>query len=882
MNSQNKSKQKPEPSGSQPLQRPSIRQRFRRLGRSAGRWTWMALAVLALAAILVALTQADLLKLLTGTAGQLPTSTPPQPTAQATPQLQVGSPGNVALGSNLMFIENVGQFSNTARFLVRGSDRSIWLAEDGVWVTALERASPKTQSPTNINELGLESFPPLAASQRGVNLKVSFSNANSHPQLVPFNRLNTRVSFLIGSNPSDWHTDVPVWGGVRYIDLYPGVDLQITGENGRWDWQLAVRDPSFDISNVRLRVEGAAALSLESLSLSRGEGESGAANNHLRLSTAVGDIVLPLLAAAGASAPVLGGQEITSPFASPLAQPAPVTQQVIDPQDDLPKLLYATFLDGSSEDRGRGIVVDGAGNAYITGETGSPDFPTQPGVFTTTHSGSMDVFVVKLNPSGSTLDYATFLGGTGEDKGYSLAVDEVGYAYITGETDSADFPITSGAYITTHNGLMDVFVVKLNPTGSALEYSTFLGGSDAEGGQSLAIDQAGHAYITGKTSSTDFPTTAGAFAAAIGGLMDVFVVKLNPSGSALDYATFLGGVGDEMGNGVAVDAAGNAYVTGATASANFPATKTFTATSSGAFAAFVVKLDPAASTLVYATFLSNTGPDSGRAIAVDSAGNAYVMGMTASFDFPTTDGTRLKGLSDAFIVKLDASGSFVNYATLLGGSGTEYGFSLVVDENNKAYVTGNTLSADFPATKKAFDKSYNGGSFNNGDVFVAQLDSIGSLSYATFLGGSGGDYGSAIAVDKSGAAFITGYSDSTDFPTTTLAFNSTPSSGAHNAFVVKLRIPLAYSVSGHVSDDAGSPVAGVTIVESVGNTAITDAHGDYVLGDLAGGTYTITLLKSGYTPVSRLVSVPPDVTSQNFTITPASEQIYLPLVQRNW
>src|SRR5439155_1546373 len=215
---------------------------------------------------------------------------------------------------------------------------------------------------------------------------------------------------------------------------------------------------------------------------------------------------------------------------------------------------------------------DGAGNAYVTGLTDSADFPTTAGAFATSANGCDDAFVTKLNPLGTSLLYSTYLGGSGADEGLGIAVDGAGNAYVTGQTGSTDFPTTAGAFATSFNGGDDAFVTKLNPLGTGLLYSTYLGGSGADEGLGIAVDGAGNAYVTGETDSTDFPTTAGAFDTSANGGFDAFVTKLNPLGTSLLYSTYLGGSGSDCGSGIAVDGAGNAYVTGSTGSANFPTT----------------------------------------------------------------------------------------------------------------------------------------------------------------------------------------------------------------------------------------------------------------------------------------------------------------------
>src|SRR5437867_2121639 len=311
------------------------------------------------------------------------------------------------------------------------------------------------------------------------------------------------------------------------------------------------------------------------------------------------------------------------------------------------------------------------------------------------------------------LVYSTYLGGSGDELSFGIAVDAFGNAYVTGRTASADFPTTSGAFDNTFNGgFNDVFVTKLNATGSALVYSTYLGGSRCcgDGGQAIAVDIFGNAYVTGYTYSADFPTTPGAFDTVFDGVLDAFVTKLNASGSALIYSTFLGS--NSIGRGIALDSSGSAYVTGE-ATADFPTTPgAYDTTFDGGDDVFVTKLNPDGSALVYSTFIggnNDTDGDDAYGIAVDTFGNAYVTGRTVSTDFPTTPGAfdvTFNGVQDVFVTKLNGSGSTLVYSTSLGGSGNDIGAAIAVDSAGNAYVTGFTDSTDFPITRGAFDTRF--------------------------------------------------------------------------------------------------------------------------------------------------------------------------------
>jgi len=686
----------------------------------------------------------------------------------------------------MIFVENVGQFADAARFQVHAAGRTLWLAEDGLWVTAFEQKDNTAPEPDQ------DRLPPLHPSAsraaKGINVKISFPGANLHPRLEPFHRLDTRVSYFAGNDPARWHSDVPVWGGVRYVDLYPCVDLEISGPASQGTWRLVTRDSQFAVSDVRLQVEGVEGVSLD--------------GDRLCLRTAIGDFILSLLTMEGAvpaAPPAISGPEPgTFQVASPFSLAPPLPRFSARTQDNPDDLLYATFLGGSNDEYGYGIAVDGDGAAYVTGHTYSSDFPTTPGAFDTTLNSYSDAFVVKVNPSATGLAYATFLGGSEYESGEGIAVDDTGAAYVTGWTFSSDFPTTPGAFDTTYNGgYDDAFVVKVNPSGTGLAYATFLGGSDNERSEGIAVDDTGAAYVAGYTGSSDFPTTPGAFDTTFNGDHDAFVVKVNPSATGLAYATFLGGSYSDWGSGIAVDGDGAAYVRGETYSSDFPTTPgAFDTTYNGGYNTdpFVVKVNPSGTGLAYATFLGGSDDDWVYGIAVDGDGAAYVTGETSSSDFPTTPGafdTTYNGDWDAFVVKVNPSGTGLAYASFLGGSEYDWGHSIAVDDTGAAYVAGTTESSDFPTTPGAFDTTYDGGTF---DAFVVKVNPSGTgLAYATFLGGSDDDRVDGIAVDGTGAAYVTGHTYSSDFPTTPGAFDTTFNGGNQDAFVAKLATPR-YSI----------------------------------------------------------------------------------------
>ena len=465
----------------------------------------------------------------------------------------------------MVFIENVGQFADGARFQVRGAGPTFWLAEDALWAVVIEqpRRDPVAEPGQRAEPPGLEA---ARAPGKAAAVRVTFPGANPHPYLEPFDRVETRVSYFLGNDPAKWRSDVPVWSGIRYKDLYPGVDLELTGAAGGLRGAAGGR-PRADLSAVV----------------------------RCAWREVTGHVVAPRRAP-----PLIprlvhcGGRVWCCPF-WPWTQrmgslPAFVADRkrqlrayrtpwlrasaatAVAPQTG-PTVVYATFLGGSANDVRRGDRRGFDGAAYVVGHHLLNRLPDHPGAYDTTYSNNRDVFVAKLNPEGSSLVYATFLGGSGEDVGWGIAVDDDGAAYVGGYTGSSDFPATAGAFDTSYNGIYDAYVAKLNPEGTGLAYATFLGGTGEDYGCRIAVDASGAAYVTGETGAADFPTTVGAFDTSYsGGSRDVFVTKLNPAGSALAYSTFLGGGATDLGIGITVDGAGSAYACGYTASPTFPVT----------------------------------------------------------------------------------------------------------------------------------------------------------------------------------------------------------------------------------------------------------------------------------------------------------------------
>ena len=577
------------------------------------------------------------------------------------------------------------------------------------------------------------------------------------------------VSYFKGPTET-WNVGLPVYTSLIYENLWPGIDLVYTGTSGQLKYTFLV-EPGGDPSQIQLSYRGAEVAVNEAGQLEAFT-PAGSFRDDKPYAYQVVDgkrVVIPAAYALEAD----GGDDARL-YGFELGPYDPTWALVLDPV----LLVYAGYLGGSGAEFGADIAVDGAGNAYVTGRTSSSEatFPVTAGPDLTFNSGSdaSDVFVAKVRADGTGLVYAGYIGGSGEDSGFGIAVDRVGNAYVTGRTDSSDFPVTAGPDLT-FNGRTDAFVAKLNADGRRLDYAGYIGGAIDDWGSDITIDTAGRAYVTGSTNSPEssFPVMTGprlTFNQRFD-FRDAFVAKVKADGTGLVYAGYIGGTENEFGRGIAVDSDGAAYVTGSTGSSEetFPVTLgpdlTFNSSTGDAF---VAKVKADGTGLVYAGYI---GGSSGAGIAVDSAGNAYVTGFTNSADetFPATVGPDLLSsrnpFGDAFVAKVKADGTGLVYAGYIDGRGSEFGRDIIVDSNGNAYVTGSTSSTEvtFPVTGGP-DLTFNGGAVALlfGDAFVAKVKADGTgLGYAGYIGGSANDLGSGIAIDSAGAIYVTGSTEST-------------------------------------------------------------------------------------------------------------------------
>jgi hypothetical protein len=730
-------------------------------------------------------------------------------------------------------------------------------------------------------------------------LGLRFVNGDPHVELAGRGLSSGTVNYLLGNDPARWRTGLPAYESVVYRDLWPGIDLLFRGAEGKLKYEFLVR-PRAVVDNIQLAYEGTNGLSVDR-------------EGNLQLRTALGVLTdshpvsyqeIDGRRVSVKSHFVLGGD---GRFSFALGSYDEARSLVIDPG-----LLYSTLLGGSNVDQGRGITVDAAGNAIVTGLTASANFPPFGPAADTSLGGPQDAFVTKLNPMGSGLIYSTYLGGSMSDAGFATTVDAAGNAFVTGTTASPNFPVVGVASAYTGSG--DAFVSKFDSTG-LLVSSRYLGGTGSDQGFGITVDASGSPSLTGVTASANFPVGPVGDDITWNGLNDAFVTKLTPNLAMLLYSTFLGGMGQDTGQGIALDAAGQAIVTGVTESANFPVGPVANdPLYNGLQDVFVTKFNLTGSTRLFSTYLGSTGSDQGFGIAVDSLGSAVVTGYTGSSTFPTFaayDPSYNGGSFDAFVTKYDPTGAALLFSTFLGGTSTDQAFGIALDASARPTVTGTTFSATFPTTPGAFDTSNTGGF---GDAFVTRFASTGSaLVYSTFLGGSGVENGFAIFVDPSTSAYVTGGTTpfgATPFPTTAGAFDTSPN-GSTDAFVTKLDLigapmtlvltpPTAenevgnpHTVTATVTDFGGQPVPGVTVRFTVtganptSGSDVTDANGQATFtytGTVAGLDTIDAYADTNNNGVRDLTTVPPEpagVATKLWTPGPPAFLTLMPLTDTN-
>ncbi len=751
-------------------------------------------------------------------------------------------PANLDFGQmQLAFEPNAGQVDSNVRFIAHTNAGTMAFSPTRVMLalansgatndTDTSEALGSVGDPTNIETQLVEQhsggkdrpatdFAPVFLSFEGSNPGATIGTAD----LLP-----ARVSYFLGNDPNAWRSNLPTYSGITYSNLYQGIDLTYSGTGSQLKGTYIVA-PSADPEQIRWHYEGTRTVSMDDAGNLQmqvmGAGAQGGGNTLIEQAPVawqqIGEARIPVdvdysLSAGGSIGFELGAYDPDYPL-------------TIDPT-----ITYSTFLGGGAQERtvaGNSMVVDADGFVYVVGSTTSADFPLNDAYQLHYHGGVDygDAFVAKLNPNAppdEQLVYATYLGGgslgevddagspdvgSGDDIGQSIALDADGYIYLSGATSSTNFPLYNAYQSTYGGGDFDAFVTKLNPTGTALVYSTYLGGNDWDDA-ALTIDPEGEVYLAGETASTNLPMV-NPYQPIMRGVYDAFVAKLSASGSELLYSTYIGGLSWDFGVDITLDASGKIYFTGSTSSIDFPTHNAFQPTGGGYvlgsfnFDAFISVLDPGRTgqqQLIYSTYMggniaAGSLDDLARSIAVDLTGLIYVGGAASTSDFPITPDafqtTYGGGLSDGFAAKIDPNAEpdqQLLYSTYLGGNGvvtfsydTEEVMGIILDGEGNVYITGRTDSPDFPLQDPIQD-SFNGVNY---DAFVAILDPTGSsLRFSTFLGGTGTnggnvytEQGSNIALDAAGQVYIFGQTDLPDFPAQN-AFQADYAGGILDAFV---------------------------------------------------------------------------------------------------
>ncbi|MDX6611404.1 MAG: hypothetical protein QOD75_590 [Blastocatellia bacterium] len=742
----------------------------------------------------------------------------------------------------LSFEANQGQTEGSVDYLARGVGYTLFLKpNEAVFVLTRPQSVKPTQLQPGKSEHDDTLVAPLVRKDAGLAitpavLRMTLVGADPGATVAAEDELAGKVNYFKGNDPAQWRTEVATFRRVLYHEVYPGIDMIYYGNQRQLEYDFRIA-PGSNPQAVRLRFDGADKVEVNAtgdLLLTLGESvirqpkpfiyqEIGGERRDVEGGYAVG--------ADGQVGFNVGAYEHGAPL-------------VIDPT-----LVYSTYLGGSDSDEGNDIAVDSAGNAYICGITNSANFPTANAIQGTFNPPinpnlvSRDGFITKLNAAGTALVYSTYLGGNADDRCNKIAVDASGNAYVAGETGSSNFPTANAFQSTYGGGFSDGYIAKLNAAGSAFVYSTYLGGDVFDAAHALTIDSTGSVYVTGRTTSSTFPVVNPIQSTYSGGPgTDAFITKINAAGTALVYSTYLGGNagtggGFTAGFSIKTDSTGAAYITGQTRATNFPTANAIQATFGGGSPdgdAFVTKLNPAGTALVYSTYLGGSDNDIGNEITVDSGGNAHVTGVVRSTNFPTANAfqSTLKGSSDAFVTKLNSAGTALVYSTYLGGTSDESANGIALDSSGNACVAGGTSSTDFPTVNPTQ------ASGTGTEIFVTKFNAAGSaLTYSTYFGSSGSETALAVALDSANSMYLTGRTTSTTYPTLN-PVQSTNAGGTFDVFVTKISDPPAGTVQ--------FSAATYSVTEEVTQVAITLTRS----GDLSSAA-TVDYVTSDGTAIQR-------------------------------
>ena len=702
--------------------------------------------------------------------------------------------------SQVFFEENLGQYESDIHFQTFVPEHLVRFTSQGLSIAWVREAEVRDQSrePESEKHQNYQWSYERQPEYEGLVWNVQFVNAQNQSKPIGKGRKHGYLNYLIGSDASQWTTGVRRYQELWYEDIYTGIDLRYYGtaqHQLKYDFIL---QPEANIQDIQMKWEGIEGMSLDN-------------KGNLHVETYWGEKV----DLAPYAYQMINGKEVevSVEYQQLLAgtigfeikgEYQPEYPLIIDPLT----LAWSSFFHAStSDDYVMSVCRDDMNFVYFTGYTKVLNFPITTGVFQNTYAGGIDAYVTKMAADGTSMIYSTYMGGSDWEIAYGIGVNSSYEPYIAGFCRSSNFPVTAGSVQPTSNGgLVESFVAKLSADGTSLLYGTYLGGTDRDYLYDLVVRPTGEAYVAGYTLSSDFPTTTGGYSGGPKGNGDVFVAKLNASGSTMQYGTLFGGTNYDIANGLAVDADGEAFIVGNTGSTDFPVSSGVvqsTPNFGGGLNqedAFIVKLNAAGSAVEYSTYLGGSAGDAAYSVDINPAEEAFLTGITYSTNFPTTAGVLLpttaspSGLGDGFVVKLNATASSLSYSTYIGGSNLDYGKAIRVDPaTDMAYVLGATQSGNFPVTSGATPYA------SQFDVFMSVLTANGaSLEHGNLYGGSYNDYpraASSLYVDNSKITLgITTHSG--DVPMTTGSYQGTKMNGVSDApWLVGIELDAVLNVS---------------------------------------------------------------------------------------
>jgi hypothetical protein len=747
----------------------------------------------------------------------------------------------------LSFEANTGQTDARVKFLSRGSSYGLYLTSDEAVMVFNSQRQPSNKT-NNAH----------SAKRREV-MRMKLISAVANANLIGLDPLPGKTNYFFGNDPAKWRTDISNYRKVKYEQIYPGIDLVYYGNSdGQLEYDFLVA-PNADPGNIKLKFDGIARLKLDK-------------NGDLLLTNKTGTLrhQKPLIYQElnGIRTSVDGGYVLGSngEVSFRLGNYDKTRPLIIDPV-----IVYSTYLGGTDLDEGFSIALDSSGNIYLAGITDSTDFPLENPFQSINKGGNgpvgyYELYATKLDPTGQSIIYSTYLGGTGIDRGGFIAVDNDGNLHITGSTSSTDFPMANAYQSTYGGGASDAFLTKLSPTGNFLIYSTYFGGNGpnwlpgnySELGNAISFDNVGNAYLAGETDSFGFPVVQ-PLKATKGGtstVSDAFLLKISTAGSLL-FSTYLGGNNDnDTAMSMTTDTAGNIYLSGSTMSTDFPVLNapSFLSQNASRSNAFVMKLPVDLSSITYSTLIGGKGHEAAGAIAVDTSQNIYLGGSTYSHDFPVmnpfqpinpTPDVEVNADPTGWITKLQSDFSLIQYSTYLGGSDYSDVNTIALDPSNNLWVYGTTTSTDYPVVDAIYpaNRGYQ-------DETLSKFSLDGStLIFSTYLGGNNYDRPGRMVLNSDGEIYVSGNTGSSNFPLLN-PYQPAYGGGASDAFIIKIAPQNSLlTISGTVSDGYGAGMAGVTIniTGSVSKSGVTLPNGRYLFSVAPGGNYTVQATKAPLT-----------------------------------